>query len=1417
LSYRITGPVDVDRLHRALDAVAVRHTALRTTYRADGDGEPRPVTDPGLRPGWAEHDLSDLAEQPQRLRLEVLAQREFSRPFELPSESPLRITLVRIGPAELVLLITAHPIAWDDGSSAPFFTDLTRAYRDLHALDGAAPTPVITSPDETGSLDEELDYWRTLVTDLPEPLELPGPNGSVVPSDWRCQHVAVRLAASTVDRVNALAREAGATPYLVLLTAFGAVVHRYTHATDFLVATSVSSRGAATEDAIGYHGNSVVMRMRPLRRQTFRQLLAETCDTAAAAFAHQRVNLDWLVGESDPDRRGRTERMTRLGFGLRQRDGSGFCPPGVHCQRYELRGQFGQLPLGVAAEPTADGGALVEAEYLTEVLDRPLVCQLLEHYRVLLDSALTAPDTALAKLTLMRDTDLDWLRDASTGEPFSTPATTLDALFTKQVRMSPDAVAVVYEDRRYTYREINEEANRLAHWLLAQGIGTEDRVAVLLDKSPELVIATLGILKAGATYLPIDPTYPEDRLAFILDDSDPEITLRELPSNLAEHSPADPTGAELVRPLRPDNTAYLIYTSGSTGLPKGVPVPHAPIAEYFVWFRDEYQVDADDRLLQVASPSFDASIAEIYGTLTCGARLVIPRPDGLRDIGYLTSLLHREGITSMHFVPSLLGLFLSLPGVDQWRTLRRVPIGGEPLPGEVADKFHATFDALLYNFYGPTETVVNATSYPVVGTQGSRIVPIGKPKINTQVHLLDAELQPVPVGVIGELYIGGTHLAHNYHRRRGLTSERFVADPFTTGGRLYRSGDLARRNADGNIEFVGRADEQVKIRGFRIELGEVAAAISVDPSVGQAVVVAADLPQLGKSLVGYVTPAGNGEESVDVDRIRTRVAAALPDYMTPAAYVVLSEIPITTHGKIDRDALPPPEITPAAEYRAVGTDTERRVAELFSRLLGRDPVGADDSFFDLGGHSLVATRLAAAIRAECGVEIGVRDIFDAVTVARLAERVDQLAAGAGTARRPKLIATNHDRPMPLSAAQLRTWFSYRVDGPSLVNNIPFAARLSGPCDAGALAAAVGDLIARHEILRTTYTEIDGVPHQIINPAGDVPVRSAAGRGEEWLAEQLGAERRESFDLEHDWPIRAAVLQTGSELGEAHVISLVVHHIAIDHWSGGVLFADLLTAYRARRAGHAPVWTPLPLQYADYAAWQAELLAEDGGIAGDQHDYWVHQLAGLPEDTGLRPDFPRRPVPSDAGDSVDFSIDMATRARLAALCREAGITEFMLLQSAVAVLLHKTGSGTDIPIGTPVAARSEPELDQLIGFFINILVLRNDLAGNPTLRELLSRARDTALTGYANQDLPFDRVVDAVGPTRSLVRNPLFQVVVHVRDQLPAERAVDSGPDGTTVFSALEPTFDIAHADLSVNFFTSEDSGDIGYTGNVLYR
>jgi len=1409
VSYRLTGTLDPARLHQAVDAVARRHPVLRTTYHPDPGGEPRPRIEADLRPGWAVHDLSELPEQARQLRLEVLAQREFATPFDLAADAPLRLTLVRTGPADYLLLLVAHHIAWDDGSWRVFFADLTRAYcgEELTPAPHRAATPA--DPDTTAA---DLAYWRSVLADPPEPLELPGANGSAVPTGWRCARTATRLAPATAQRVAALARETGATPYMVLLAMFGALIHRVSHAEDFLIVAPVLNRGADADDAIGYHGNTVAMRLRPTATMTFRDLLAQTRDTAAGAFAHQRINLDRVVRELNPDRRHGAERLTRLSFGFRELDDGGFCPPGVRSRRAELRGNLTQLPLGLMIEFDR-AGVLVEAEHLLEVLEPALAAQLLEHFAVLVDGALAAPDTPLARLPLLDETGAAWLRRQSLGEPFQTEPQTLGGLIEAQVQRTPDAVAMVYEGRSYSYREVNAAANRVAHRLIGAGIGAEDRVAVLLDKSPELIITALGVVKAGAVYLPVDPGYPADRLSFILADCDAKLVITEPLGELDDERADNPTDTDRVRPLGPANTAYLIYTSGTTGQPKGVPVPHRPIAEYFVWFKGEYQVDAADRMLQVASPSFDISIAEVFGMLACGARIIVPKPGGLNDIGYLTDLLRDQGVTAMHFVPSLLALFLSLPGVSQWRSLRRVPIGGEPLPGEVADKFHATFDALLHNFYGPTETIVNASRYRVEGKQGTRIVPIGKPKINTAMYLLDDALQPVPVGVIGEIYIGGTHLAHGYHRRSGLTAERFVADPHVAGARMYRSGDLARRNADGDIEFVGRADEQVKIRGFRIELGDVAAAISVDPSVGQAVVLVRDLPQLGRSLVGYLTPvAGAPVESVQVDRIRTRVAAALPEYMVPAGYLVLEQVPITAHGKIDRAALPDPQIPAATAYREPAAGTEHRVAELFGELLGRDRIGADDSFFDLGGHSLLATKLVACVRSSCDVEIGVREVFEYPTVAELAGHIDALAAGTAGPARPPLVAVPRGGPMPLSSAQLRTWFSYRVEGPSTLNNIPFAARLTGPVDLDALRRAVGDVVDRHEILRTSYREIDGVPYQVVHPAAGVAVRVADGCGADWVAEQLAAERAHVFDLENQWPLRAAILRADDE----HVLALTLHHIAGDHWSAGVLFTDLLVAYRARCAGAAPNWAPLPVQYADYGRWQGELFEAAAGVLDPQREYWIAQLADLPEEAGLAPDFPRPPVLDTAGDSITFNIGAGVRARLAALAADLGVTEFMVLQAAVAVALHKAGAGLDVPIGSPVAGRTAPELDQLIGFFINILVLRNDLSGNPTVREILRRTREMALDAYQHQDLPFDQVVDAVSPVRSLSRNPLFGVVVHLRDALPADRVIDpgSGPGvAPTRFTALEPDFDAAHADLQLSFF----AGDDGYRCHAIYR
>ncbi|WP_078292741.1 non-ribosomal peptide synthetase [Mycobacterium sp. D16R24] len=1183
-SYRLSGEVDIERLRAAVTAVVARHEILRTTFRAGTDGDPVAVLHGDLPARWVEHDVSELAGTAQQLRVGVLAQREFGAPFDLTVESPLRFTVIRTGAAEHIVLVVAHRIAWDDDSWSVFLADLTTAY-----VRGAITAPLPGRPPLDGADGADLDYWHEELANPPEPLELPGSNGSVVTTDWKAARATARLSASTMGRVEQLAHEANTTPYVVLLATYSALLHRYTHAEDFLVAAPVPTRDADAQGGIGHFGHTIALRMRPRSDESFRDLLEHARLTTLNGFAHQRVSLDRVI--------------PRVGFAMGADSASRFCPPEIHCERAPWEGQVAYVPLGLRVE-TAPVGADVVAEYLVDVLDARLAAQLLRHFANLLDSALADPDRTLGSLDLMDGREAQWLWEVSSGERFEAEPTTLGELVAARAAAQPDATALVYEGRHYSYRETNELANQLAHWIIGQGIGTEDRVAVLLDKSPELIITALAITKAGAVYLPVDPAYPADRIAHILTDAQPRLVIREPVTGIGQFDAREPVDADRVRSLTADNAAYLIYTSGSTGLPKGVTVTHRPLTEYFNWFRAEYRVSGSDRVLQVASPSFDVSVGEIFGILSCGGRLVIPRPGGLGDVAYLTELLNNEAVTSMHMVPSLLGLVLSLPGVTQWKSLRRVPVGGEALPGPVADKFHATFDASLHNFYGPTETVINASRYKVRGIQGTRTVPIGTPKINTQIHILDQALRPVPVGVIGEIYIGGTHVARGYHRAAGLTAQRFIADPFVPGQRMYRSGDLARRNANGDIEFVGRADEQVKIRGFRIELGEIASAIEVDPSVGQALVVVDEQPHVGKRLVAYLTPVGG--HVVHIDRIRARISAALPDFMIPAAYVVLDEMPITPHGKINKDALPAPEIGSVTARREPDTATQRQVAALFARLLGIASVGADDSFVDLGGHSLLASKLSAAILAECGVGIDIREILERGTVAGLAQLVDQ--------RRSGIVADDEDRegePIPLlpGGRCLYEHGNPRRLAETHVFWLPEGITRS------ALEELLGAVVGEHEVLRS---RLDRERLELV-PRTRQPLRLVEIFTED-PADAAGAEigrAVDRLDPVQGWMLSAVWLHPEGGPG---VLILAVHHLAADPTSWRVIMQELESRWQSLVAGAGP---PETQAGGGYRRWANSLAAEARDVGS--LPFWIAQLDGEDPEVGSRrvdPEFDR---------------------------------------------------------------------------------------------------------------------------------------------------------------------------------------------------
>jgi mycobactin peptide synthetase MbtE len=1223
---------------------------------------------------------------------------------------------------------------------------------------------------------------------------------------------------------------------MVLLAAFGVLVRRYTGSPDFLISVPVTQRGAAAEGAIGYFGNTLLLRMAARPQDTFTSFVDAVRETCLNGFAHQSVGIDRVVREVNPERMGHDgmDQLVRLGFSMRK-SASGFALDGVTVRQLELGGVTAHLPLALAVVLDPEG-AFVEFEYQTDVLGSALVDQMLGHYIRLLDSALAEPERRLTHMDMLGIGERDAVLAQSHGELVATPVTTMVAMLEAAAVTTPDAIALVSDEAELTYAELHRRANRLARWLVGQGLGADDIIGLRMTTSIEFIVAMLAVLKAGAAYLPIDPAYPDERIEYLVTDAGPRTVIGRHEFDAAEKAAAQMsdvalTDADRLCSLRPEHLAYVIYTSGSTGKPKGVAVSHHAIAEHVDGFIAEWSMTAEDRLLQSSSVSFDASLLDILVTLSLGAQLIVPKPDAFGDIDYVADLISRHLVTVLHMVPSMLSTLLMLPQVKQWRALRHVPVGGEALPGEIADKFADYFDAELRNHYGPTEAVVCSTHQRVEGSQGTRVVPIGAPNRNVYAYVLDEELQPVPAEVIGELYLGGVQLARGYLGRPGLTAARFVADPFNPGMRLYRSGDLVRRNISGQLEFVGRADEQVKVRGFRIELGEVESVIASHPAVRHCLVVAEDT-DAGPMLAAYLVPvAGEGSaslsssfEDLDLDEIRAHAASVLPEYMVPSAFAVIPEIPLTVAGKLDKRALPAPTPVAVRSYREPATATERRMCSIFARLFGWERVGAEDSFFGLGGHSLLAARLVAQIRAEFGVEWNVRAVFDTPTPAGLAARlVEQLRAefdvdldameaedpfgddGAGLqSNRPELVAAVRPERPPLSYSQFAMWFQYRMRGANDVFNMALALRFNGPLDIAVLTAALNDVVARHEVLRTNFVEHQDIPYQLVHPTREVEL-SVAEIAADQLDETVAELRRYVFTLESEPLIRPTLMALGSD---SHVLLLLVHHIVTDHTSLGIVFEDLIFAYRARLEGMAPQWATLPLQFADYALWQQHAFdaASEWGEAELAH--WRDVLAGMPYEISVAPDHPRPPVLGRRGEVVDFTVPPARRAALTQLAEQIGATEFMVYQAAFAVLLHKLGGGTDIAIGSPVASRVDLATTNMTGPCANLVVLRTDLSGEPSLRSTVELSRDAVLDALAHQELPVERVVEALNPPRSPSRNhPLFQNSIHFRGGedwalMPPELT----ETGETRVVALPMDFEISILDLNVVLNVTPDAG-----------
>ncbi|MEP7010069.1 MAG: amino acid adenylation domain-containing protein [Acidobacteriota bacterium] len=1447
---RVAGPLDRRVLARCLGEIVRRHEVLRTAILAVG-GSPRQAIQPA-EPFWvSEVDLSGLPGLPETRRETLavgLADREAGRPFDLSRVPLLRGVLLRLADRDCVLALTLHHIASDGWSLGILVREIGVLYPAF--LDSRpSPLPELRvqyadfSQWQRSFLDEEvlaeqIAFWRGRLAGLPPRLELPTDRPRPAAQSFRGASRNVEISADLARRLELLSRGEGATLFMTLMAGFQAVLALYGGQRDLAVGTPVAGRNRLeTEGLIGFFVNTLVLRGDLSGEPTFRQLISRARETSLAALLHQDVPFEKLVQELAPERSLAQAPLFQAMFTLQNAPLASLKIRDLHLRRMRGTETRAKFDLTLDLERVADG-LRGSVEYATDLFDGATVDRLTGHFERLLAAAVTAPDQPTLELSLLDPAEQHQLVEWGGAAEDPSTLATLHGGFEAQARLAPEASAVTFGDVTLSYGELNRRSNRLARWLRRQGIGPESRVGLCLERSAAQSVAILATLKAGGAYVPLDPGTPRDRLAYMIEDAGVTVVIGEAGSAAAlppvaslilVDGPSDPLRALPDHDLAPfatgANLAYVIYTSGSTGLPKGTLVSHGNVTRLFTATEPEFGFGPRDVWTLFHSYAFDFSVWEIWGALLYGGRLVVVPYDVSRSPEEFLELLVRARVTVLNQTP---GAFAQLARAEEERgslagDLRLVIFGGEALdPTVLAPWFARHGDARprLVNMYGITETTVHVTLRPVGSEDagGQRRSLIGAPIADLSLAMMDRFQRRVPIGVAGELVVGGAGLARGYLGRPALTAERFVPDAEGggRGARLYRSGDLGRHLASGEVEYLGRIDHQVKIRGFRIELGEVEAALSAQAGVREAVVVAREDAPGDRRLVAYVTGEG------DPESLRDSLRERLPEYMVPSAIVTLGSLPLNANGKVDKKALPAPEWRrPEDLYQAPKTPVEEILAGIWSDLLGLDRVGANDHFFELGGHSLLATQVMSRVRSAFGVELPLRDLFESPTLSGLAARVETAQRADHESVVPPLVAVPREgteRALPLSFAQQRLWFLDQLEPGSALYNIPAALRMEGPLEPRVLALALGEIVRRHETLRTVFSSAEGPPVQRVHPFRPfaLPVLDLAGLPEvEREAAVLAlceAEAGRPFDLARDPLLRSLLLRLAPL---DHVVALTTHHIASDGWSMGILVREVTALYGAFAAGPGGPGGPgeqrsplpeLPIQYADYAAWQRSWLVSE--VLEEEISYWRKQLAGLPPLLDLPTDRPRPPVQSYRGAArpVRLSADLASS--LAGLGRREGATPFMLLLAGFQALLARYSGEEDVAVGSPVAGRNRLETEGLIGFFVNTLVLRGDHSGEPTFRQLIGRVRETSLAAHLHQDVPFEKLVQELSPERSLAQSPLFQVMFALQNAPVANLSIRDlrlrpvGRAGTT-----------AKFDLTLSL--AED-GQGGYGGSIEY-
>ncbi len=1379
---RLTGVLDVGALERSFEALVRRHEALRTAFRAES-GMPVQVISPEARVVLEVEDLSALPEAGReaeaRRRSEQLAQ----RPFDLTRGPLLRPTLLRMGEREHVLVLVMHHIVSDGWSMAVLVGELAGLYG---AFSMGKPSPLAELPVQYADyaawqrewlsgevLEEQLGYWRKQLEGAPPVLELPTDKPRPAVQTYRGGYRRFQWPRELRDAVRTLAQREGATPFMVLLAAFQVLLGRYSGQGDVSVGSPIANRTRTeTEGLIGFFVNTLVLRAKLEGAATFRELLGQVRQVALGAYAHQDVPFEKLVEELRPERDLSRGPLFQVMFVLQNVPVTEVRLPGLTLAGVEAEAKTARFDLTLELAETEQGltGGM---EFNSDLYEVATVERMLGHLRVLLQAAVEQPDRRLKELPLMGEEERRRVLEEWSGRVEEYPREkALHELFEQQVERTPHAIAVEYEGRRLTYEELNRKANQLAHHLRGMGVGPEVRVGLSVERSLEMVVGMLGILKAGGSYVPLEAGYPAERVEWMKREAGVAVLVaqeklaEELPAGVEPVVSVDGEWETIARQPESNpevgvgggNLAYVMYTSGSTGRPKGVGVPHRAVTR-LVLGADYVKLGAGEVVLQLAPLAFDASTLEVWGALLSGAKLVV-YPAGTPTLEELGRALGEYGVTVLWLTAALFEQMQASQG-EALGKVRQVLAGGDVLPvGRVKERLAA--GGVLINGYGPTENTTFSCCHRMEpGEEVGERVSIGRPITNTKAYVLDGELEPVPVGVVGELYVGGEGLAVGYVSRPELTAEKFVPSPFSQdpGARLYRTGDMVRWLGDGRLEFLGRRDGQVKVRGYRIELGEVEAALRRHPAVAEGVVVAREDVPGDKRLVAYAV-AKPGQR-VEAAEVREFLGGVLPEYMVPSAVVGLEALPLTPNGKVDRKALPAPDLseTEGEDFLAPRTPAEEKLACIFAEVLGLEGVGAKGDFFELGGHSLLATQLVSRVRGSFGVELALKDVFEAPTVEALAERLDGGSGGEAGVQAPPLERVPRDGALPLSFAQQRLWFLDQLEPGSAFYNVPAVVKLTGVLDVRALERSFEELVRRHEALRTTFRAEGGEPEQVIArepvlafSVADLSGLPEAGREAEARL-RVEEEARRPFELERGPLLRTKLLRMGER---EHVLVLVMHHIVSDGWSMGILVRELAGLYEAFSKGRPSPLAELPVQYADYAAWQREWLS--GDVLEEQLGYWRKQLEGAPPALELPTDKPRPAVQTFRGGLRSFQWPRELRDAVRTLAQREGATPFMVLLAAFQVLLGRYAGQQDVSVGSPIANRTRTETEGLIGFFVNTLVLRAKLEGAATFRELLGQVREVTLGAYAHQDVPFEKLVEELRPERDLSRGPLFQVM-----------------------------------------------------------